>query len=332
MPIVVYNEAAHNLPIVVKAVELCQYLELLESIDYAQSLRFSAYSSPPGHVIKEGQEVIMVYRTPSGHVIGSTKPGARSVDPSRVIDPTCYPSPTVTPSAKQPQTSQPSPPQPFSPDPLAPNPSATTAGSYKFEALPSFPRTLFEWEKYDGARALVSILLMLATTYFLAGFLGFLVDHTPWLKDLLQPAAVANTAKVPWWHLWRPIASTVTHIASYVDLAFRLFVFLCAYCLAWATFDPRNIEGYVMGFFNTCLGLAYMISPIDAIPDFVPVAGNLDDAVLGTGVLLLGLSSLYRNKLREVKTKTILELIDDGNNQKALQMLLEDKGITIKDS
>ncbi|MBL1176289.1 MAG: DUF1232 domain-containing protein [Pantanalinema sp. GBBB05] len=86
-----------------------------------------------------------------------------------------------------------------------------------------------------------------------------------------------------------------------------------------------------MGFFNTCLGLAYLISPIDAIPDFVPVAGNLDDAVLGVGVLLLGVSSLYRNKLRDVKTKTILELIDGGNRQKALQMLLEDKGIQIKD-
>jgi hypothetical protein len=43
------------------------------------------------------------------------------------------------------------------------------------------------------------------------------------------------------------------------------------------------------------------------------------------------LSSLYRNKVREVKTKTILELIDDGNSQKALQMLLEDEGITIED-
>jgi hypothetical protein len=30
-----------------------------------------------------------------------------------------------------------------------------------------------------------------------------------------------------------------------------------------------------------------------------------------------------------VKTNTILELIDDGNNQKALKMLLEDKGIAI---
>ena len=61
------------------------------------------------------------------------------------------------------------------------------------------------------------------------------------------------------------------------------------------------------------------------------MAGNLDDLVLGVGVLVLGLSSAYRSKLRDVKTKTILELIDDGNHKKALQMLLEDKGIAIKE-
>lgn len=86
-----------------------------------------------------------------------------------------------------------------------------------------------------------------------------------------------------------------------------------------------------MGFFNTCLGVAYLLAPIDAIPDFIPIVGSLDDTFVGMGVCLLGLSSLYRNKVREVKTKTILELIDDGNSQKALQMLLEDKGITVKD-
>jgi uncharacterized membrane protein YkvA (DUF1232 family) len=85
-----------------------------------------------------------------------------------------------------------------------------------------------------------------------------------------------------------------------------------------------------MGFFNTCLGIAYLLAPIDAIPDFIPVIGSLDDTFVSMGVCALGLSSVYRHKLREVKTETILELIDDGNNQRALQMLLEDKGITIK--
>ncbi|MGP1384650.1 MAG: YkvA family protein [Thainema sp.] len=253
----------------------------------------------------------MLSRTPSGQVIGSTKPK------THVVDPTCWPSVQATRQASSPALDQ--------------TAGKQQPGAYTLEALPAFPRTLFDVKKYDGARALTALLLLLATIYFSFGFLVFLVDHNPWLKDIFHQSAIANmTAKAEWWQVWKVVGRTASQIASYVDLAFRLFVFLCAYCLAWATFDPRNIEGYVMGFFNACLGLAYMISPVDVIPDFVPIAGSLDDTVLGFGVLFLGLSSLYRNKLRDVKTKTIVELIDDGNNQKALQMLLEDKGITIK--
>lgn len=246
-------------------------------------------------------EVIVVYRTPSGTAIGSTKPR------SQVIDPGCW------------DTRQPAPtPQP-------------PAGQYQLEQLPRFPNTLFDFANYDGAKALTAFVLCLAFIYFVAGFVGFLFDHTPWLKVMFHLAPTAGIVKGAWWHFWKPIGATVSSIASYIDLALRLFVLLCSYCLAWVTFDPRNIEGYVMGFFNACLGVAYILFPADVIPDMIPLAGTLDDVFLGGGIFLLGLSSLYRNKLRDVKTETILELIDDGNHQKALQMLLEDKGITIKD-
>jgi uncharacterized membrane protein YkvA (DUF1232 family) len=222
------------------------------------------------------------------------------------------------------------------PKPPSPRPQASSqrspAKQYQLEELPRFPSTLFKFKEYDGAKALTALLLVLSFVYFLAGFLGFLLDHTPWLKELLPLAAPsASVAKATWWQFWKPIGATVSSITSYVDLAFRLFIFLCSYCLTWATFDPRNIEGYVMGFFNACIGIGYILFPADVIPDLIPVVGTLDDVFLGGGVLLLGLSSLYRNKLRDVKTETILELIDDGNHQKALQMLLEDKGITVKE-
>ncbi len=243
----------------------------------------------------------MVYRTLSGQAIGSTKPK------SSVIDPSCW-----VPTADQPQP---------------------PSGQYQLEELPHFPQTLFSWSKYDGAKALTAFVLSLTFIYFMAGFMGFLFDHTPWMKSLFHASTASGAiAKGAWWQFWKPIGAAVGSVTSYVDLALRFFVFLCAYCLTWATFDPRNIEGYVMGFFNACLGLAYILFPADVIPDVIPLAGTLDDVFLGGGVLLLGLSSLYRNKLRDVKTATILELIDDGNHQKALQMLLEDKGITIKDN
>jgi uncharacterized membrane protein YkvA (DUF1232 family) len=285
----------------------------------------------------------MIHRTASGQAIGSSGPR------SQVIDPGCWPDTSQTSSWSKKKTLESSQSERIkseqfkseqsrfsliqSPGKLL---SQRSSEDCQLESLPIFPRTLFSFKTYDGGKALTAILFLLATIYFLAGFIGFVCDHTPWLKQLLQPTVITPVApQALWWQIWKPIGGMVggvaTQIASYVDLVFRLFVFLCTYCLAWATFDTRNIEGYIMGFFNTCLGLAYLVSPIDVIPDFIPVAGGIDDAILGIGVLLLGMSSLYRNKLRDVKTNTIVELIDGGNRQKALQMLLEDKGIRIKD-
>ncbi|PZD71800.1 hypothetical protein C1752_04565 [Acaryochloris thomasi RCC1774] len=237
------------------------------------------------------------------------------------IDPACWP------DSKPPKYPLPAPTQP--------KPKRMQQVSSKeltLEALPSFPNSLFHFKSYDGAKALTAIFLLLSSIYLFTGFAGFIVDHTAWLHDLFyhQPPPTTAAHSI-WWKMWNPVGSTLHHLASYVDLAVRGFLFVCTYCLAWATFDPRNIEGYVMGCFNSLLGMVYLISPIDMIPDFVPVVGGLDDTFMGFGVLFLGLSSIYRNKFRDVKTNTILELIDDGNNQKALKMLLEDKGISINE-
>ncbi|MGF1602843.1 MAG: YkvA family protein [Thermosynechococcaceae cyanobacterium] len=245
--------------------------------------------------------------------------------PKRItIDPACWP------NSKPPEYPLPVPCQPKRQQPK--HQPQTSSTNLTLEALPSFPNSLFQFRAYDGAKALTAIFLLLSTTYLLAGFAGFIIDHTAWLHDLFyhQPLPSTETHSI-WWKIWSPVGSTLHHLASYVDLAVRGFLFVCTYCLAWATFDPRNIEGYVMGCFNALMGIVYLIAPIDMIPDFVPVVGGLDDTFMGFGVLLLGLSSIYRNKFRDVKTNTILELIDDGNNQKALTMLLEDKGIALNE-
>ncbi|MGP1382161.1 MAG: DUF1232 domain-containing protein [Thainema sp.] len=44
-----------------------------------------------------------------------------------------------------------------------------------------------------------------------------------------------------------------------------------------------------MGLLNTLLGAAYVISPIDFIPDSVPLAGTVDDTFLGIGMVILGI-------------------------------------------
>jgi uncharacterized membrane protein YkvA (DUF1232 family) len=246
----------------------------------------------------------MIYENPSRQSYKQTRPK------SMTIDPACWPTTSESTQYGVPNHRNPK--------------------RLKMETLPSFPDSLFQFKTYDGAKALTALFLLLSSIYLLVGFLGFLIDHTAWLHNLFYPQSAMNASTHSTWSkLWHPIGLALYHLSSYIDLAVRCFLFVCTYCLAWATFDPRNIEGYIMGCFNALLGMIYLLTPMDMIPDIVPMVGTLDDTILGFGVLLLGVSSIYRNRFRDVKTNTILELIDDGNNQKALKMLLEDKGIAI---
>lgn len=217
--------------------------------------------------------------------------------------------------------------------------SAMTAHAnshFKLRELPSFPRTLFAWRQYDGGKTIVAILLAFAAFYFMTGFVGFLIEHNQWIHDwIYPPQPTVETSPPHWWNRMRffnrnPIGEVIASAFSYADILFRLAILLCAYCLTWATFDPRNIEGYAMGLFNTCVGAAYVLSPADLIPDVFPIVGSFDDTVFGVGMTVLGVSAWYRTKMRDLKTKTVLELVDHGNTQRALQLLLEDKGISIE--
>jgi uncharacterized membrane protein YkvA (DUF1232 family) len=205
---------------------------------------------------------------------------------------------------------------------------------FEFTNLPGFPRTLFSFKQYDGGKTIAAILLILASTYFLTGFLGFLIDHNSWLHDWIYPPQVGiDLPHNPWWNpsgWFHTGKAVVSATLSYVDLFFRLCIFLCAYCLAWGTFDPKNIEGYAMGLFNAFLGGTYVLSPTDLIPDVLPVVGTLDDTVLGVGMVILGMASWWKTRMRNEKTKTILDLVDHGNTERAFQLLLEDKGISVK--
>jgi uncharacterized membrane protein YkvA (DUF1232 family) len=56
------------------------------------------------------------------------------------------------------------------------------------------------------------------------------------------------------------------------------------YALAGAARDPR--VGWPARFF-AALAISYTLSPIDLIPDFIPVIGYLDDLVLGPLFILI---------------------------------------------
>lgn len=48
--------------------------------------------------------------------------------------------------------------------------------------------------------------------------------------------------------------------------------------------------------------LAYLASPIDLIPDFIPVLGQLDDLIIVPGLLWLALRQIDRAVLAELRS------------------------------
>lgn len=210
-----------------------------------------------------------------------------------------------------------------SPDPATQAPE-NLSSQYEFKVLPGFPRSLFFLENYNnGWKFLVAFFLALSTIYFLTGFPGFLSIQNDW-------SVHKTSGFIPF--IWNSIFGNgaSSKISSTVDLFVRFFIFICNYCLAWIVFDPKDAEGYAMGFFNALVGIVYMFAPLDVVPDFVPFVGTLDDTFLGAGMLLLGASSWYRAKLRDTNTDTVLQLINEGNNGRAIQLLLKDKGVAVQ--
>ncbi len=59
---------------------------------------------------------------------------------------------------------------------------------------------------------------------------------------------------------------------------------------------PKPVKGYLL------VGFAYLISPIDIIPDFIPVAGFVDDLVVMVVVLNKIINSANAELLKKIET------------------------------
>jgi uncharacterized membrane protein YkvA (DUF1232 family) len=71
--------------------------------------------------------------------------------------------------------------------------------------------------------------------------------------------------------------------------------------------DPRTprLARFLLG-----CSVAYALSPVDLIPDFIPVLGHLDDAVVVPFLFLLGLALVPAEVIRE--HRETVDNSDDG--------------------
>ncbi len=62
--------------------------------------------------------------------------------------------------------------------------------------------------------------------------------------------------------------------------------------------DPRTpwLSKLLIG-----LAVAYLLSPVDIAPDFIPILGHLDDVILVPGIIWLALAIIPRSVKRDAR-------------------------------
>jgi uncharacterized membrane protein YkvA (DUF1232 family) len=95
------------------------------------------------------------------------------------------------------------------------------------------------------------------------------------------------------------------------------------------TFDKRSLEGYVFSIFSFTLGIVYIISPLDFIPDMVPVFGMIDDVFVGGGSIWAAIISFNKAKIKKENSKRVIDLLNAGKEAEALKVLLYERGMNV---
>ena len=74
-----------------------------------------------------------------------------------------------------------------------------------------------------------------------------------------------------------------------------------AYCRALAAHPrtPRLVKWLIVG------AIAYALSPVDLIPDWIPVVGHLDDILIVPGMLALALWMVPEDVKRECRERQV---------------------------
>ena len=80
-----------------------------------------------------------------------------------------------------------------------------------------------------------------------------------------------------------------------IYLIYHVSVFSFMYCLTWATFDSSSFKKSFIRILLVVASIIYIISPVDAVPDFTPIVGQADDLV-ALIVGILNAIALFKSK------------------------------------
>ena len=198
--------------------------------------------------------------------------------------------------------------------------------TYVISKKPSFPGNLLNFKEYNGLKVIAVFVLITSFVYFFWSFIGLLTNNHHTYSTIGMP----NIWALPFQTLLKSLIQILHSTIDIFNIIIIATPLILSYFLAWTIFDPRNVAMYILSLTNLILGFLEILIPFDFIPDFIPVAGSLDDTVLGGGLISYGCFLLFLSYKNKDKIETIIELMNEHSEEKALQLLLSQQGVSIE--
>lgn len=200
--------------------------------------------------------------------------------------------------------------------------------SYTLETSPKFPATLFRFQEYNMTKIIALGLLFFTSIYTCFSCLAFLKSN---YTDRLSPIQLREWYS-PIFAFFEAFYAIFSNLSSIFHFALLLTPLGVSMLIAWLVFEPREVSKFVLGLILIILGILGILNPADAIPDFLPLIGNFDDAFSGGGIGIGSWLLSIAAKRKENDDKITKQLKEGKIDQtEGLNLLLADKGISIKE-
>jgi len=201
----------------------------------------------------------------------------------------------------------------------------------------SFPLNVFDFRNYNSWKVLSLIVFFVFTSKF-----GYRIYQTTIGKEeVVQGVQIEREGRgwikraASWiysntWQDYPEEMDLQKKLESVVyGIRFWSFVkLIMAWCFVWMCFDWNTAKYFIFSTICISIGIVYSLLPIDALPDFIPVAGNLDDLtvnIFGSGLGIASITEYYR----KTKQRRFVEKLISQNPEVALTIALEDYNLSM---